>query len=144
VCLPLWRAGTANGLDLSPAVAYGFVYASVGPGLTVYDAAGVTNCTGTPAQCNPVWTSRNLTDGPTSSPIVGGGLVFVGTEISTIPSYGVSAFDAHGVFNCSSGTCPSIWKGTVTEPVSQSQSPAVANGWLYTSAGEQLFAFKLK
>src|SRR4029077_14463805 len=111
-CFPLWTALTgATGPDLqsSPAVADGIVY--VGSGfypagtLSAFDAAGTTNCSGTPKTCAPLWTAPTL-GGVGSSPAVGNGVVYVGTN-----GGGSYAFDAAGNTNCSGTpkTCAPLW-----------------------------------
>jgi outer membrane protein assembly factor BamB len=84
-CVPLWTAPTgAFSENSAPAVANGVVYIGSGESTAVgqllaFDAAGTTNCSGTPKTCTPVWRSGSLSDGPiTSSPTVANGFVYVG------------------------------------------------------------------
>ncbi|HYL51372.1 MAG TPA: PQQ-binding-like beta-propeller repeat protein, partial [Acidimicrobiia bacterium] len=67
-CAPLWRSYQRNtGPGVSPAVAVGMVYfSSEGGTLEAYDAKGVTNCSGTPKICSPLWTDNE--GGGDSSP----------------------------------------------------------------------------
>ena len=66
-------------------MANGVVYiASAGPAshdlpaLYAFDANGVTNCSGTPKVCQPLWTAPLSTGDITSrSPIVANGVVYV-------------------------------------------------------------------
>jgi len=120
--------------DSSPAVANGLVYAGTDNGLYVFDANGVTNCSGTPKTCAPLWRSQ---DSQTSmSPAVANGIVYLSSE-----SANLEAFDANGVTNCS-GTpkvCSPLWSAG-SNPTG---SPAVANGIVYTDTqtGNGLAAF---
>ncbi len=63
VCAPLWQSPASDpnalSVDGSPAVADGKVWAvfhsgSIGLELRAFDAAGVTNCRGTPKVCSPI------------------------------------------------------------------------------------------
>lgn len=105
-CAPLWSypTGTLGGGfagNNNVAVSNGIIYASTSSGLEAFDAAGQTNCTGTPTVCQPLWTAS----GTFGSPSVSDGTVFLTT------TSGVEAFDATGSTNCS-GTptvCSPIW-----------------------------------
>jgi hypothetical protein len=126
-CSPLWTdAGGATSFGSAPAVANGIVYArGVGGFLDAFDAKGVTNCSGTPKTCTPLWTYNG--GGFTGYAAVADGLVF------TTGGSGLVAFDANGVTNCS-GTptvCNPLWTGATASPVLG--SPAVANGKVYIS-----------
>ena len=72
-----WSAATGGSVSSSPAIVNGSVYAgSVDHNLYAFDAAGATNCAGTPSSCGPLWR------GPTgaavqSSPAVANGVVYV-------------------------------------------------------------------
>src|SRR4029453_9288867 len=97
--------------------------------LYAFDAAGNTNCSGTPKTCAPLWTSSTGDTGA-SSPVVANGIVYV-------TRYGsVHALDATGNTNCSGSpkSCAPLWTATITEPI-DIQSPAVANGILYVGSG---------
>jgi hypothetical protein len=140
-CTPLWTGTTPAGAinaDATPAVANGVVYVSTqatstsSGGLYVFDANGVTNCSGTPKVCQPLWTAPSAGDGSSASPIVANGVVYVGAQ----------AFDANGVTNCS-GTpkvCQALWTSSVPGIY---EAPAVANGVLYATAqdSDTLYAF---
>jgi len=120
--------------DSSPAVANGLVYAGTDNGLYVFDANGVTNCSGTPKTCAPLWRSQ---DSQTSmSPAVANGIVYLSSE-----SGNLEAFDANGVTNCS-GTpkiCSPLWTAALGVPSSDS-APTVANGVVYVG----IWAFDAK
>ena len=128
-CEPLWTTST----DSRPgtvAVAGGVAYASSLDGtLYAYDAAGQTNCEGTPKVCAPLWIA--LTGGG-STPVVSDGRVYMMDDSSRL----LRAFDAAGVANCNNSThkyCLPLWTATV--PLSAGDSPfhapAVANGRVY-------------
>jgi hypothetical protein len=105
-------------------VADGVVYVgSEDHNLYAFDAAGITNCSGSPTTCAPLWTAD--TDVVASSPAVANGVVYVDSDK-------LYAFDAAGITNCSGSpkTCAPLW----TAATSGSRSPAVANGVVYTGA----------
>ena len=57
-CAPLWTATTGGPIIGSPAVGNGKVYiGSDDNKLYAFDAAGNTNCTGSPKTCTPLWTA---------------------------------------------------------------------------------------
>jgi hypothetical protein len=131
-CEPLWTATTATDTPIgaSVAVAGGMVYASSQDGtLYAYDAAGQSNCTGTPKVCQPLWTASGK--GVTGySPVVGGGSVY------TIDgSRRLRVFDAAGATNCSGRpkTCRPLWTAKVPPSTgdSSADTPALANGRVY-------------
>jgi outer membrane protein assembly factor BamB len=101
----------------------------------------MTNCSGTPKTCAPLWTApTGLNNG--SSPTVANGVVYRGSGDGTL-----RAFDAAGTTNCSGTprTCAPLW----TAPTGGAglASPAVANGVVYVQSGNygftsgSLFAF---
>ena len=114
------------------AVADGVVVTTVQIGLdsliAAYDASGVTNCSGTPKVCSPLWVSDTWTGGGTeAAPAIADGVVYraVGSELR--------AYDLHGQQGCA-GTpvvCQKLW---VAEAGSGVGAPAVANGVVYTGA----------
>ena len=114
-CAPLWTAslGGQSGLnDTTPAVAYGFVYvtsdSASGPNtIYAFDAAGKTDCSGSPTVCSPMWTAsvdsgqaQNLTVHDEKLYAAGGGSMEV--------------FDANGEVDCSGTpkTCSPMWSTT--------------------------------
>ena len=92
VCSPLWTSNTAaQPVISSPAVVNGRVF--IGPvstanHLTAFDAAGVTNCSGTPTLCAPVW-SADLGSTIRSSPAVAGGMVYAGSDAGVLHAFGL-------------------------------------------------------
>jgi hypothetical protein len=141
-CSPLWTGDTGGGgiVTSTPAVANGVVYVSANAtstssgGLYAFDANGVTNCSGTPKVCQPLWTASS---GEESSPVVVSGEVYIGGPT-------VEGFDANGSTNCS-GTpkvCRPLWTSSSNAGFT---SPAVSNGILYTtgeaSGSDKVFAF---
>jgi outer membrane protein assembly factor BamB len=121
----LWTASTGGTIYSSPTVANGIVYiGSQDANLYAFDAAGNTNCSGTPKTCSPLWTA--LTDGRIySSAAFSNGVVYVGSQGGNL-----YAFDAAGNTNCSGTpkTCAPLW---TDQTGSVSSSPAVANGIVY-------------
>ena len=124
-CSPLWTAsmGTTTS-TASPAVSAGVVYdESNDAKLFAFDANGVTNCSGTPKTCSPLWSAALAGTPDDSSPAVANGIVYA-------PSSTLQAFDANGSTDCSGTprTCTPLWTDNVTVLGS---SPSVANGLVY-------------
>jgi PQQ-like domain len=144
-CTPLWTATlTGFGGGSAPTVANGVVYitatTTVGGGdeLLAFDAAGTTNCSGTPKVCQPLWEGV----GADAAPNVVNGVVYTG---SSGGNGGLLAFDAAGNTNCS-GTpkvCQPLWTGEPTTFLGTftTSSPAVANGVAYLASSGALYAF---
>jgi outer membrane protein assembly factor BamB len=88
VCTPLWTAGdTASGIGFSsPALVNGVVYigreniGGPGAGVFAFDAAGVTNCSGNPKNCTPLW-QRDDIGIVQVSPAVANGLLYVHGDV---------------------------------------------------------------
>ena len=96
-----------------------------GDNLEAFDAAGVTNCSGTPKTCSPLWLS-DVTTEAVGAPAVADGIVYV-SEAAHIEGGQLAAFDASGNTDCS-GTpkvCEPLWGGVEGDGV------AVANGLVY-------------
>jgi hypothetical protein len=141
-CAPLWigqtvpfGANSPSGSLNSPAVADGVVYVqSKSPDnrLYAFDAAGKTNCSGTPKVCRPLWTASS--GSVSSAPVVANGIVYVA-------SGRLFAFDAHGATNCGGTpkTCRPLW---VTADTAGSGFVAVSNGFAYVpGTSNTLFAY---
>ena len=138
-CSPLWSATTAGPIEVSPAVANGVVYVGTdqgvfsGDNLYAFDATGVTNCSGTPKTCSPLWL-YDVASYAGGAPAVANGQVYV-IEAFHIQGGALEAFDATGVTNCT-GTpkvCEPLWTGADGIGV------AVANGLVYESQAEPTF-----
>src|SRR5499427_5493874 len=72
-----WSATTGGSVSSSPAVANGVVYVgSNDHNLYAFDAAGVTNCSGTPTTCAPLWSATT------------GGSMLCSAPVSTAVTYG--------------------------------------------------------
>ena len=135
-CAPLWTAPAGDHITV-PAVASGFVYVAandqnnVGK-VFVFDAAGITNCPGTPKTCAPLWTGTLATNDffLSDDPAVAGGVVYVGSYNARL-----YAFDAAGNINCGGTprTCTPLWSGVQYQEVAG--SPAVVNGMVYVPEG---------
>jgi hypothetical protein len=74
---------------LAPAVANGVVYVSSGAcnptgecstALQAFDAAGTTNCSGSPKTCQPLWDTTRASNDTPSPPVVARGAVYVGSD----------------------------------------------------------------
>ena len=137
---PLWIGAVFPGnvnFPPAPAVAEGVVYVGhqydVGP-LTAFDAAGNTNCSGTPKTCSPLWTSGAYA--VTTPPAIAKGVVYES-------SAGLVAFDAAGNTNCSGipKVCSPLWFGNAGNGA-LGDAPAVANGVVYVGTeNDHLYAF---
>jgi hypothetical protein len=134
-CAPLWTAavaGNAQGiLGGAPTIANGVVYAGSGTNIDAFDAAGSTNCSGTPKVCQPLWVDAGATSAPT----------FFDDVVYASGSGGVVGFDAAGTTNCS-GTpkvCQPIWTGAA--PTTGGTSPAIINSVVYDANSTSLDAF---
>jgi hypothetical protein len=141
VCVPMWTTTglpTSAGNAGSPSISDGVLYIANGT-LFAFDAAGSTDCSGTPTVCKPLWTA-STSGGPTyGAPSVANGTVFVSSWYGTL-----YAFDAAGSTNCSTAadvtTCTPLW--TATGLGSIGGTPAVANGVVYVAPeGGTLYAF---
>ena len=135
VCMPLWTSAPSPMpvFNSSPSVANGVLYASgEDDKLYAFDANGVTNCSGTPKTCSPLWTATMGTTASDSTPAVTGGVVYVGSNDSKL-----YAFDANGNTNCSGvpKTCSPLWTAATPNPFMYS-SPAVANGVVYAGSSD--------
>ncbi len=78
------------------------------------------------APASPLWTAST---GVASSPVVAGGVVYIGSDDGKL-----YAFSASG---CGASTCSPLWTATTGRVL----SPAVANGVVYVAASK-LFAFR--
>jgi outer membrane protein assembly factor BamB len=123
----------------APAVAGGVVYVGaqydVGP-LSAFDAAGNTNCSGTPKTCSPLWTSGAYV--VTTPPAIANGVVYESSEGVLV------AFDAAGNTNCSGipKACSPLWFGNYAGNTPFGDAPAVANGVVYVGTeNDNLYAF---
>ncbi len=139
-CAPVWTATPGDSIHAPPAAANGVLYVgTLGDTTSLYafDAAGVTNCSGAPRTCTPLWRgNRPLGSGPVrSAPAIANGVVYVGDT-------SITAFDAAGVTNCSGtpATCSPLWDTPALN--AEFNGPAVARGIVYGSyfAGS-LFTF---
>jgi hypothetical protein len=129
MCTPLWTAslGSAGGsFNYNVAVAKGVLYVNGGPGLEAFDAAGHTNCSGSPVVCQPLWQAS--VDWANGVPTVANGTVFV-----TVQGGDLEAFDASGATNCSGSpqVCSPIW---VSHILSASAAITVSNGIAYAQS----------
>jgi eukaryotic-like serine/threonine-protein kinase len=91
----------------------------------------VTNCSGTPKMCTPLWTAATALI-VSSSPAVANGVVYFGGADQHL-----YAFDAAGVTDCSGTpkTCSPLWIWS-SGGTSVDSSPAVWNGVVYVGAGD--------
>jgi putative pyrroloquinoline-quinone-binding quinoprotein/putative pyrroloquinoline-quinone binding quinoprotein len=130
----LWSAQTGGAVNGSAAVVGGLAYVGSTSAVEVFDAAGSTNCSGTPETCQPLWTAP--TTGVVASPAVVGGVLYAFSQDGT-----VWAFDAHGDTGCSGApkTCAPLW--TATAGGFSSEGPTVGNNGVVYASGGSLFAF---
>ena len=141
VCVPMWTTTglpTSAGNVGSPSISNGVLYIANGT-LFAFDAAGSTDCSGTPTVCAPLWTGNLTSSGPTyAAPSVANGTVFVSSWDG-----GLYAFDAAGSTNCSTSadvtTCTPLWRATGLGSIGG--RPAVANGVVYVESPVGISAF---
>ena len=100
VCQPLWSAplpGNSGHLGLTaPAVAGGRLYVPTESGVVVFDAKGVTGCSGAPTVCTPIATlGFGSAAGTRGGVTIANGVAYVGSND------GLFAFDAGLVQGCS-------------------------------------------
>ena len=116
----------ANGPE-EPAVANRVVYDN----RYTYDAAGTTNCSGSPKTCAPLWTAA--TGAGVMWTVVANGVVYAGSNDGKL-----YAFDAAGTTNCSGSpkTCQPLWTATLPE-ADATWAPAVANGVVYVGSDDE-------
>ncbi len=129
---------TSAGNVGSPSISDGVLYIANGT-LFAFDAAGTTDCSGTPTVCAPLWTGTLTSSGPTyAAPSVANGTVFVSSWDG-----GLYAFDAAGSTNCSTSadvtTCTPLWRATGLGSIGG--RPAVANGVVYVESPQGISAF---
>lgn len=133
-----WTASTGNTPTSpfsSPTVAGGMAYiGGVDGRLYAFDAAGTTNCSGSPTTCAPLWTATTG-GGIESSPAVANGVVYISSDDGKL-----YAFGAGGTTNCTGSpkTCAPLWTAPMT--AGAVSSPAVANGVVYVTS-DKLYAF---
>jgi outer membrane protein assembly factor BamB len=149
-CAPLWKATTANAVASSPAVANNVVYigtlagGSTAARLEAYDANGVTNCSGTPRNCTPIWASTPLGTLSVAPVSVANGVVYITVEIGILSFVGnVFAFDASAPAAHCSGTPKLCSPLAILDPAGDDilgTAPAVVDGTVYLS-GTGLHAF---
>jgi outer membrane protein assembly factor BamB len=149
-CAPLWTAALPAGTDSSPAVANGVVYvASDTDGhaigrVNAFDAAGITNCSGSPRTCQPLWISNTPSFFGRTPISVVNGVVYVVLAVAIVSGIGtIWALDARAPTSLCSGTpkvCNPLWSAQPSDSGVVLSAVAVANGFIY-AAGEQLHAF---
>lgn len=111
VCTPLRSFDVGpDGIDTTPAWSDGVLFASTqaSPSLNTVGVVAAFDAVGCARRrCQPIWTGINFTEGFMSSPVVAGGVVFVGKgPVSGIDiDAGVLAFDAAG---CGAIKCPAL------------------------------------
>jgi plastocyanin len=127
----LWYATSSNVGALS--VVGGRLYSGSPSGVSVFDSAGVTNCSGSPTLCQPLWTGSTGTSSAFS-------VVVAGADVIASTSQKVYAFDASGVTNCSGTpkTCQPLWRASVA-----GSAPAVSSGSVFTFVSQVLNAYDL-
>jgi hypothetical protein len=145
VCDPLWTAsaGGASTLPVTtdPATDGTTVFIGGADGtLYAFDAAGQTDCSGTPTVCSPLWTAS--LGSSALDPVVADGRVFVGTSGGML-----DAFDATGTTNCTGTTprtCAPLWQAAAPDEyggIGNLPAPAVTSSFVYYPVGNALDAF---
>jgi outer membrane protein assembly factor BamB len=147
-CAPLWTATTSNTVRSSPAVANGVVFVgtiaggSLGARLNAFDAAGSTNCSGSPKTCNPLWTSDDLGTIAATPISVANGVVYIDVAVGITTFVGkVFAFDADGgVCKGTPKICAASWSVAASNSDPLGSAPAIADRFVYV-AGARLHAY---
>jgi PPOX class probable F420-dependent enzyme len=123
---PLWTASSST--TSPPTVANGAVYIVVGSGssLEAFDASGVTNCSGAPKTCSPLWTATNGGQYSFSDPAVANGAVYIsatdqftgssdqrqglcmGAAVGALPRTAPTRLTAHAAVDDSSSRTPAV------------------------------------
>ena len=134
-----WTGVTSGFVYTSPAIANGKMYVTdADEKLYAFDARGVTNCSGSPKMCAPLWSAGiGGTTLEVSSPAVANGVVYVGSD-----DHKLYAFDAAGTRNCSGTpkTCQPLWTATTGNFIGG--PPTVANGVVYIGSDDhKIYAF---
>ena len=139
-CGPLWRTTQmGNTAPSSPQVANGVVYVNVFDTgtLNAFDAAGITNCSGVPKVCSPLWTAATGAN-VSGSPAIANGVAYVTSQDGSL-----YAFDAAGATNCSGlpKTCTPLWTAPTGHVLDA--PPAVSGGIVYVAGGGErvVYAF---
>jgi outer membrane protein assembly factor BamB len=113
-------------------------------GLAAFDANRVTNCSGVPKTCVPLWTGA-MPFVVNSTPAVANGVVYIANNGIGLTPTSLYAFDAvAGTARCSgtgpTKTCTPLW--TALLPTDTNSSPAVAGGTVWIGASDnRLYAF---
>jgi outer membrane protein assembly factor BamB len=141
-CAPLWRSALLGGdVVASPALGNGRVFVvSQGDRIQALDAAGTTNCSGTPKICGPLWVTA-INNDPIASPTVLDSRVYIE---ETAGEATVFALDA--------STGAPVWQSSAVDEVNGSPKQfggvAVANGIAYATVpdvsgaeGDGLYAY---
>lgn len=149
-CAPLWTGALPGGTDSTPAVSKGVVYigsttnGTVAGRINAFDAAGVTNCSGSPVTCQPLWVSNTISIIGSTPVSVANGVVYVVLAVGIFQFRGeIYAFDeAAGNAHCS-GTprvCTPLWFDQPSDGGVVLSGVAVVNGFVYV-AGARLHAY---
>jgi outer membrane protein assembly factor BamB len=144
-CQPLWTASGGGQpttiAQTDPATDGATVFVGGADGkLYAFDAAGQTNCSGTPKKCTPLWTAS--LGSAAFDPVVANGRVFIGSTAGDL-----FAFDAAGGdTNCGGTprTCQPLWKATTGASygsIGNLPAPAVSNSAVYYPSGSGLDVF---
>ncbi len=136
-CSPSFSMTPVTGSPIltTPVIFGTTLFISSGDRVFAYDANGVTNCSGTPLVCSPLWSTFSSGGADISTPLLNGSRLYVHD------SSGVYAYDANGITNCS-GTpivCSPLWTG-----MSGNDSPlppAILGNTVFTTSGGMLYAY---
>ncbi len=117
-------------MDVSNGTGYLDVRPDTGPAqIVAFDAAGVTNCTGTPAVCQPLWTGSLGGEAEFVPPAAANGMVYAPNI------HGATVFDATGTNGCSGSPkiCQPLFNASITAGFTEPDDASMlANGLLLT------------
>ncbi len=136
-CTPKFTVTPITGTPVltTPVVYNNILYVTSGDQLFAYDATGVTNCSGTPAVCTPLWVTKSNSGSNVSTPVITNGTVYFHDSL------GLYAYDAAGATNCS-GTptiCLPLWQAP-TGGMSVA-APAIYGNTVFTISQGVLLAY---
>ncbi len=141
-CRPLWTAtfqSHPSGHTYTPSLLAdgGRLYtrtidaSTMAGAITVFDAAGTLNCSGSPKTCAPLFAASLGSTYAGQHDAVDRGLLFASTLA------GVLVFDARGEEGCAAGVCQPLRRLDAVTP----GEPAASDGQVFVTEGTRLVAF---
>ncbi len=141
-CSPIFTTAPISSTSLqgsyiqgAPLIVGSEVIVAVGDQLFAYDANGVTNCSGTPTVCSPLWSTASNNYGFMSEPIVYGSFIFAHDS-----NY-LYAFSSNGSAGCTGApvVCSPIWTASINN--TSVAIPTVVGSLVLTLSNDELVAY---